>query len=254
MEKIIIDVIIPTVIKDKSTLELSINGCLQYVSNLHNIYIICKNEFIETCKFDNISEKNIIFFPEEKYPFNMTDVQQILGKNDRNGWYFQQLLKLYSFYIIPDISENILIVDSDTIFLKPISFFSNNIPLYNVGTEYHIPYFNHMQKLHPNFTKKFPLYSGICHHMLMQKKYVNEIFNMVETYHNDVFWKIFLNCVDKNDILGAGASEYEIYFNYIFKYYNNNVKIRVLKWKNSSRVITSDVFDYISCHAHMRKK
>ena len=35
----------------------------------------------------------------------------------------------------------------DTIFL-------NDLPLYNFSTEYHKPYFTHMQKLHPSLYKK----------------------------------------------------------------------------------------------------
>jgi hypothetical protein len=33
----------------------------------------------------------------------------------------------------------------------------------------------------------------------------------------------------------AGASEYELYFNYMFKNYSDNITIRKLNWKNISR-------------------
>ena len=57
----------------------------------------------------------------------------------------------YNKDIIPDILDNYLVLDSDTIFLKPTTFFENNIPLYNYGTEYNLPYFIHMINLHPTF-------------------------------------------------------------------------------------------------------
>ena len=54
------------------------------------------------------------------------------------------------------------------------------------------------------------------------------------------------------DFDGSGASEYEIYFNYMFKNYSNNVEIRNLKWCNSNTLNINDDFDYISCHWYMR--
>ena len=38
--------------------------------------------------------------------------------NNRIGWIFQQLIKLYANFIIPNISSNMLILDADTIFLN----------------------------------------------------------------------------------------------------------------------------------------
>ena len=87
------------------------------------------------------------------------------------GWYYQQLLKLYAAFVIPDISSNVLIVDADTIFLNPVHFLNaQHAGLYNPGTEYNPPYFEHAAKLIPNFKKLFPQHSGISHHMLFQKR------------------------------------------------------------------------------------
>jgi hypothetical protein len=52
--------------------------------------------------------------------------------------------------------------------------------------------------------------------------------------------------------IGAGASEYEIYFNYIFKNYSNNVEIRQLNWSNLKTLNINTDFDYISCHWYDR--
>lgn len=84
--------------------------------------------------------------------------------------------------------------------------------------------------------------------MMFEKKYVNELINKIEEKHNDKFYNIFLKMV--TDFNESGASEYEIYFNYVFKNYVNNVEIRYLNWSNSNSKtlnINSD-FDYISCH------
>lgn len=81
---------------------------------------------------------------------------------------------------------------------------------------------------------------------MFEKKYINELMNKIEEKHNDTFYNIFLKMV--TDVNGSGASEYEIYFNYIFKNHNNNVEIRQLNWYNSNTLNINTNFDYISYH------
>ena len=159
---------------------------------------------------------------------------------------------MYAGLIIPDILDKYLVIDSDTFFIKPVKFIENNKCLYNYGIEYNFPYFFHMKSLDSNFTKVFQDKSGICHHMIFETKYVKEIFKIVETNHNDLFYNIFLKMVNLN--YTSGASEYEIYFNYIFKYHIDSVKIRKLKWINTDILDTDSDNDYISYHWWIRKQ
>ena len=86
----------------------------------------------------------------------------------------------------------------------------------------------------------------------LEKKYVNELITKLEKTHNDTFYNIFLKMVTETEFNGCGASEYEIYFNYIFKNHRNDVEIRRLKWYNSSTLnIHAADIDYISCHWYM---
>ena len=71
------------------------------------------------------------------------------------------------------------------------------------------------------------------------------------TYFN-LFYNVFLKLVEKK--LGSGASEYEIYFNYMLKYYPNHIIIRKLNWKNTCKLETDVNLDYISYHWYMRKE
>ncbi|MFX0095788.1 MAG: hypothetical protein ACFFBD_28880, partial [Candidatus Hodarchaeota archaeon] len=110
--KHVIDVIIPTCEKDLGTLELCIEGCRKNITGLRRIIVISKEKYTD----------NAEWFDERFFPFSLSDVEHLIGISKREGWYFQQLLKIYSFSI-PDIAENVLAVDSDTIFLRPVSFF-----------------------------------------------------------------------------------------------------------------------------------
>eukprot|EP00942_MAST-04A_sp_MAST-4A-sp1_P004222 g4222.t1 len=173
-------------------------------------------------------------------------VSKYHGKLRRNGWYLQQLLKLYAGKIIPDILDKYLVIDSDTFFLKPTTFIENNKCLYNYGREYHKPYFEHMIKLDKGLNKIYGDKSGICHHMIFETKYIDELISRIEINHNDLFYNVFLKTV--TDKTGSGASEYEIYFNYMLKYNPDKIKIRGLNWKNTNKLETNWNGDYISCH------
>lgn len=261
MNPIIIDVVMPTVIKDMDTLLLAINGCINNVIGLRNIYIVSKKE---TCTelskkmSTEFSNNTVEFIDENIFPFTLDDVAKLHTKNNRNGWYYQQLLKLYAYKVIDGISDNILIVDSDTVFLKNINFIEDNVALYATGKEYNIPYFTHMNKLHPSFCKLYPenlQLSGVCHHMLFQKYVLDELFELVEKYHGCSFWEAFLKCVDERSYLESGASEYEIYFNYVLSRHSDRARIRELNWCDICVLPRAEHFcyDYVSSHAYLRR-
>ena len=65
--------------------------------------------------------------------------------------------------------------------------------------------------------------------MIFETKYIKEIIDLIENNHSDKFYNIFLNLVTEKS--GNGASEYEIYFNYVLKYHKN--EINWLTWINS---------------------
>lgn len=242
---VLFDVVIPIGPNDIGVVSKMIEHTQKCVIGYRNIYLV---SFDPTVKFENC-----ITIDENIFPFNKKTIAKYLGNNNRIGWYLQQLIKLHSGFVIKDILNNYLTIDSDTYFCKSTAFFKNNLPLYNVGTEYHDPYFKHMNKLHPTL-KKQTQFSGICHHMMFQTNVIAELFKLVEDYHNDIFYVIFLKCVNENHVLGSGASEYEIYFNYLCIYHKNKFSIRQLKWKNVDVLIDDDNCDYISCHWHLRNK
>jgi uncharacterized short protein YbdD (DUF466 family) len=202
---------------------------------------------------DNFSHEYCITINEDKFPFTQKDIELYHGKNERNKWYLQQLYKLYSGFVIPGILENYTVIDADVLFLKKKVLFENNLPIYNYGTEYHQPYFDHMKKLHPDLIKMDKEKSGICHFITFQKKYIVELFNLVESYHNGTeFWKVFLLNVDKQNLLLSGSSEYEIYFNFMLKNHSDKMIIKKLKWTSPFQLnsLHYKYYDYVVVHWH----
>lgn len=255
-----IDVVIPSVEKDLLTLDLCIQGIRENAANIRRIIVVSKRRLTDKAEW----------FNEANYPFSFQDVALALTKNkpelmelllqkgERVGWYYQQLLKLYAPLVIPDISPNVLILDSDAIFLNRVSFLNEkNAGMYNPGAEYHPPYFHHAAQLLPGFYKRFLRYSGISHHMLFQKPVIEALFDEVQQYHHQPFWQIFCHLVNAQSIF-SGASEYEIYFNYVFAR-TNQVSIRFLKWENIHKLseiskLKKRGLHYVCLHSYARKE
>jgi hypothetical protein len=219
------------------------------VIGYRNIYLICSNP--------TISIPGTITIDEKIFPFTINDLNDMFGKNNRNGWYLQQLLKFYAGNVIPGILKRYLVIDSDTYFLKPTRFITDDGKhIFTTGTEYNQPYFLHMNRLHYSLRKVHPL-SGITHHTFFNTDRVNELIKMIEDYFSMKipFWKIFLEMVDKNGFMGSGASEYEIYFTYMYLYHQNDIIIRQLKWENVSSLDETNANnnDFVSAHWYLRK-
>ena len=242
------DIVIPLGPNELSRIDNNIEYIKQNVIGYRNIYLLSYSP--------DIHIPGCIHIYEGIFPFTKKDVQSYFSREfalSRGGWYLQQLLKLYAGFYIPNILENYLIIDADLLFLKPLQFIENGKFLFGTGNEYHIPYFVHMNKLHPDF-KKLHYQSGICHHMMFHIPYVKEMFEMVENNHNGKpFWKIFLENVIDGEM--SGASEYEMYFNFMIQNHSDNMIIRNLNWANvSSRnpnynALNYSGYDYVSiCH------
>jgi FkbM family methyltransferase len=239
------DIVIPVGPNDQEIVRQQIDYTKKNILGYRKIYIISA--------IPGLDVENCVTIHESTFPFSIETVASIHGSNKRNGWYLQQLLKLYAGLVIPDILDRWLLIDADTFFMKPTTFVENNQCLYNYGTEYHKPYFAHMSLLDKDFTKMDPSKSGICHHMILEKRYVLELIEKVEQGHKDSFYNTFLRKVQEQDVSGSGASEYELYFNYMLKYHADKIQIRKLKWKNAVSLNTDTEHDYISIHWYNRQ-
>lgn len=238
------DIVIPAGINDYQILTKSIEYTKQNVIGHRNIYIVSP--------IDHEIE-DTIFIHEKKFFILMSTVERYHGKLSRNGWYLQQLIKLYAGQCIVGLSINYLVIDADTCFLKPTRFFDdNNKPYLTFGYEYNFEYFEHMYRVHPSLCRTINS-SGICHHCMFNTNYVQEIMYLVQLHHNKPFYQVFLECVSESFRSGAGASEYEIYFHYLTRVHMNNISVRELKWENVSVLPENDTYhDYVSCHHYLR--
>jgi len=260
-----IDVVIPCHKKDLTTLNLVIDGARKNVKNVRRIIVVSESKLTDQAEW----------FDESQFPFTKQSIaheifadqpkkaeqlirQKLTKKIQGVGWIFQQFLKLYSIFVIPDISNNVLIIDADTIFMKPISFQDpvTGAGLYNPSTEMHEPYFTHLKRVWPSFRKVLPQYSGISHHMLFQRSVMEQLFIELKAANaNEEPWKVFCHKIDLN-WLGHSCMcvEYELYFNFVFAK-SSDVQIRRLNWKNIPfrffKKFKNSKYHYLSCHTYL---
>jgi len=236
------DVVIPFHPKDEYTIYKCINSC-KNIKNLNKIFIVSKKL---------IEAPNTTWINEDIFPFKLEDIvsNNALIPMHRAGWYYQQLIKLYSF-LIPNITNTFLILDSDIIFLKPVDFLEQGLPLYSYSDEYTPDYFECMKKLNSFFERSVNV-SGICHHMMFETSILNEIFTLIG--NKETAWK---NIIKNVENWHHGFSEYELYFHYIHKAYPKKYKIRKLTYEDVTNIetpIMNSNLNYIVCHEWQRKQ
>lgn len=256
-----IDVVIPCTEKDLPTLEYAIQGIKKHGKDIRRVIVISRNKLTESAEW----------YPEDNFPITKDDVLRVLFQNDKErvkylknpknrlGWMYQQLLKFYAPFVIPDISENVLILDSDTVFLRDVSFLDHEgRALFNPGTEYTKEYFVHMSHVLPSLKRIDSKTSGISHHMLFEKPVLNSLFAEVENLHSKPFWEVVIGKIDPKLIFSSPFSEYEMYFSYAMQSSQAVDQVRHLKWSNINHLnfdkYQSRGYHYVSSHAWARVK
>jgi hypothetical protein len=255
-----VDVVIPSLEKDLPTLELCIEGIRKHGENVRRIIVVSDKKLTDKAEW----------FDEAQFPFSKSDIALAIFHGDhekaqefmrspctRVGWIFAQCVKLYAAVVIPGISSNVLIIDSDTVFLNLVSFIGKSGGgLYNPGTECHMPYFHHMNRLLPGLRRIFPQYSGISHHILIQRPILEDLFARIKVHHNREAWRAICACIDLKELYGSACADYEIYFAFAFDR-TDQVQLRFLKWANSGCIsdrhrYQSNGYHFASFHTYMR--
>ncbi len=250
------DIVIPVHKKDLAVLEYCIEAAKNKIIGVRKIFIVSKERYSE----------NAEWVDEASFPFSIELAKSYVGTSC--GWYFQQMLKMYAPLVIPGITENVLILDSDTVFFRKVSMFdSEGRPLYNISKDTKLCRRSfdqlvaaHIRKLLPsiateNLPEEFQTLSGISHNMIFNQKILRELFKKIEDHDasGDPFYKIFF----KNSGISHGASEYQIYFCFLLVYHRNEVGFRRLRYKNTADLNIKKYrrrlkYHYCSFHSYLR--
>lgn len=207
------DLVIPTAPKDYNKAKFCIASAIKHLNpQPQNFFIIYPDKtdtiYINNTKINCVNELEVL---------NL-DKNACKGIN-RPAWIYQQFLTLFQ-----NASPNnyYLIVDSDLVFNRKFDLFNNEKPQFFWGIDqHHPPYFRFLKQFF-NLEKQFD-HSFISDMMFFDKKICLEIVNKFGGISE--FYDL---CVENmcSDLL---LSEYELYGNYVSKFYPNLYSIKEIK-------------------------
>ena len=211
-----IDVIIPCADIDTPLLYKSVPMVRENVSDgVNNIYIVGTGMLLDIskdldCKYVNELE----FMGFSKHCINVSN-------KTRQGWVYQQLIKLSSDKISE--TDDFLICDADHILLKPHRFIEGGKYNFHMEEEYHTPYFTTMERLLGNDFTKTAEGSFICDKMIFNKDILNELKHDIEIHCGSNWINAILNTYPRREF--CGLSEFELYGTYILKKHPEKVNM-----------------------------
>lgn len=177
-----IDVIIKSHEKDYEKLPFVIDSLRHIRETIDNIYLINRD------RYNPLPENNKITVVHDDEVFPGLDRSRL---GHRPNWCFMSLIGIFN-----ELTENeyYLDIQSDNIFLKPISFLDDN-PVFFMSRQhshYHKPYFNFSQKLYgfdrigrDSFIVDFMLYKREFTREMLMGKSLESFFDRVVEITND---------------------------------------------------------------------
>ncbi len=211
-----IDVVIPSAEKDHYVLALTIESIKRFVSHpINKIYVVSPDPvktktLLRHYEIDHINDNEVLERGTGFYKYSYKNM-------DRSGWLKQQFIKLSADKFCE--MENYLVVDSDTIFLRPVTFYRKSRYIMHVTKTYHRPYHELLTKI-LNLPRTSAL-SFISHYMLFNKQIVREMRDEIRS-HTGLDWdEAIMKYISHNTI--SPFSEYETYGNYLFNRYRERM-------------------------------
>ena len=247
-----IDFVIPCHPKDFPSLQLCVDG-IRNISCANKVFVISYEDpdiegivHVDEKKFEKYISREKIHENLERYAPNLLI---------RTKWIYQQFLKLYSGKVIENLTDSYVLVDSDTIFLRDISFDTEKF-YYCRAREYHEQYIHPIKKIFG--IEETIGFSTICHHMIFNKKLMDELHENVKSrFDSDSFFDSVLSILDYTQ--ASCMSEWDIYSNYIILNHPKKAENRQLFWEDIPFIPTKNQlevfktkYDFVSCHAYKR--
>jgi hypothetical protein len=275
-----IDVVIPVAPKDYPKLERSVLGILKNSRTpIRGVFLIAADDGALKYLNADLSPK-VSVVKEREMPFTKRDIAELLEERGATAkqasWYYQQLLKFYVFQVIRGLGDDVLILDADFVFSKPLHFLtedgrailSRGYPFkWLLNTR---DYPTRVEHVHADFARRFVAgweptdsFSGMHHHMVFQRDILADLFYVVEREHQQPFWRAFVGNLRLEK--WNAASEYVIYYHFAVARHSGRVVVRDLKTcdvihdseeggdalEQLDRRLGSGKFDAVGCHAFL---
>ena len=226
-----LDVVIPLVEKDLITAERTVESVRAMILHpIENIYIVAP----ESEKIRSFCQKQGCIFILENDAVD--DFEKI---RKQGGWILQQFIKLNADRYTK--SENILVVDGDTVFLRPQVFINDRKKIYTFHI--HSDYTDLRKKFTRDLlkTSRYFKLDFISHHMVLNRTWLKELKEKISELHNCSWQQAILNQLTSNR---NGFSEYDIYATYVFLKYRSFTRL----FSSANTFIFRDKFQFFDLY------
>jgi hypothetical protein len=209
------DVVIPVAEKDLETLPYAVEGVRKNLMHPIGEIIIVgqkKPRLVQT-----VEKLHCRFVDEAALLADLPEFSYELNGVDRSGWLRQQFIKL-SFDAI-STSEHVLILDADTVFIRPHVMLWKGRTVFNQSSDYHRPYFEVLERIlginHPSAL------SFTAHYVPLSRTIITALKRELETKNGCSWYQAILEAVDLEE--GAAFSEQDLYGNYFFVHHRREM-------------------------------
>jgi len=150
------------------------------------------------------------------------------------GWVLQQFIKFNAgkFVTTPDY----LVVDADTVFLRPQYFFKGNGTVLRYADQYELLYNRSLELVFGN-SRRFPV-SFVTHHMMFNAERMGKLLKFIEDRFGMRWWEAILKEMDQGHPISF--SEYELYGHFILSQSDWKGRFYLEYWRGLDRD-TSDL-------------
>jgi hypothetical protein len=228
-----LQVIIVSTEKDFALLNSVISGILESCKNfyINSIKLVVPGHFVDHVILRESSRANpLIQVIDENTVFDTKRIREVFSRrfSGRENWCLQQFLKYFS--ILNSDAKYVLIVDSDTILLRPVPWLTREGKFLQTPTaEYQAQYYTLLINL--GVIDELPPFSFVPHHMF----YSIDAFRDVHALIGNPSPLELAETVEKLSDESSPSPfciDYELYAQFMFKHNSN--KIEVARWANLS--------------------
>jgi Family of unknown function (DUF6492) len=202
-----LDVLLPVAERDWDVLGVTIEGVRRNLAHpVRTIWVVTAPESQSARVAEQLGCR--VVDEDSVLPVVRTDIRYEVDSVDRSGWLFQQLLKLSADTI--SAREHVLVLDADTVLVRPQTFTSRGRVVLFHSEEYHPPYFQAYRAV----TGLSPASRVSCttHHVLMRRGTLLGLKSRMERTRSVPWWQAVLDtCVYESS---SGFADYEVYGNY----------------------------------------
>ena len=196
-----LSIVVPAVKKDAEVLGLCLRSAKKYIqNNILDIMVVAPDCLVvrniaDKCQARWVNEDELLPLPASELK--------------ARGWVLQQMIKLNAANHV--CTEDYLVLDADTIFLRPQHFFRRGKTVIRYADQYELLY-NRSLEMVFGTSKRFPV-SFVTHHMVFNIALVKKLLELIEEKFSISWWKVILSEIDQGHLISF--SEYELYGNFV---------------------------------------